>query len=195
MKELEGKYSIIMILFCVGSILLFASDLKEGWISFLIFAFCFSMLFLMLFVIKDWLKNERIVLYWSILFTLPLYAVHFLVVPLNSKFLVIDGKLVDNWTWKVPFVSNVVEVDKNVFIDYACVAKTETSIIKGRFWTIGKIDILNKDKFLQFIANEKNPNKAIREKANQFLADLIKESDISKENNLLGVAEEEFHNH
>lgn len=181
----------------IGLCLMGGSSFAYNSWSLLVAGFSIGGLILLLaLLINDKIKSRVVAIVVGLLFIAPMYLGCCLIVPITEKFTVLDGNLVENWKWKIPFVGNVVEVDKNVFVKYNCFAiKSDPPInfIQGYFWTNCEVKVLNEETFLQFIANEKNPNKKIQERADEFLANLIKESEISTENPFTKNDYERFH--
>lgn len=175
---------LVMLVFIFGLLSLAGTKASENWLS-LLASLCglVGMFLILILLAHGKLNDSPTIIFLGILFIFPMYLAHFMVISNGKKFIVVDGKIIDGFSWKIPFVSKVVEVDKNVFAEYDCfavsVVENPNSFIQGHFWTACEVKVIDKEKFLQFVANEKNPNKKILGKANEFLAKLIKESELS----------------
>ncbi len=184
----------VMFSFILGLGLLAGSGLGKHRVLLLIAGICVgTMVLFTVLLINGKIKSQFSVFCWLTLFILPLYLAHFIAMPINGKITVLDGKIMEGFSWKVPFISKVIEVDKNVFARYNCFAVQEDSSVQGYYWVNCQVKVQDKVKFLEFVANEKNPNEKISKAANKFLKILVVDAGLFKENPRKNM--EEFHDH
>lgn len=188
-----------VLIYTIGFLSSYGTSLGERLVCLLSAVFgLLGVLFMVYLLVNGKITNQLVILSLGILFSSPMYMMHFLVIPTNSKFIVVDGKIVNGFSWKTPFVNKVVEVNKNAHAKYDCFAVKEDpsegdSSIKGSYSVNYGIEILNKEKFLEFVASEENPDKKISEAADKFLESLIIDAGLFKDNPRKNM--EEFHDH
>jgi len=193
----DRMFGFFILIFVVGFLSLAASKVGENIWSFPIAGFAlFGMISVFCLLANGKIKNPKVIFFLGILFFSPMYLFLFAIMPIPSKIIVLNDKIVDSLSWKIPFVDKVVEVNKNVFAQYDCFAVREkpNSFIKGHFGTYCEVQVLDKERFLEFVASEKDPNGKIKEKANIFLAILVRDSELSTEVPF-PITKENFHDH